>query len=554
MAIMKIMRITCFDTNCLRQSKCIITYSLLLLAVILPMGMVLITSADLPPGETVSQWVWFDRTAPVAAVCIGLIVVLCRRKPLPALAEVLQGALLILGGVEAVWGLRQVFGFTASGHSLYALTGSFFNPGPYAGYLAIVLPVCLHGYLTADSQWKRWASGGVGLFVLCVLPASMSRSAWIAGAAACLWVWGANGKAKRLHHIIYSKLWAGSWWKKVGTVSASLTLVALAACLLFVLKPDSARGRLFLWRMSARAAMEQPWTGHGDGNFAAAYGEAQETYFAAGDYAPWEERVAGSPEYAFNEYLQVAVECGWPVLLGLLAVTGFCLYRGTRLGRHGICGGIVSLMVFSLSSYPLQIPAIGVTGATLLGAAVLKGRKWEWVLIACIAGMYGGMRLNRDQRTEQACRDWVQARVLYHTGAYAAAEEAYRPLYPLLKERGSYLFEYGHGMHKQGKYEAADSLLQQAAAHSNDPMILNILGKNAQLQGDCIRAEQWLWRSVHRLPGRIYPYYLLAKLYADPACRQWDKFEEMRRTVLTKEPKVMSTAIREMREELKMMK
>ena len=244
---------------------------LLLLAVTLPMGMVLITSADLPPGETVSQWVWFDRTVPVAAVCIGLAVVLCRRKPFPALAEALQGALLILGGVEAVWGLRQVFGFTASGHSLYALTGSFFNPGPYAGYLAIVLPVCLHGYLTADSQWKRWVSGGVGLFVLCVLPASMSRSAWIAAAAACLWVWGANGKAKRLHHIIYRKLWAGSWWKKVGTVSASLTLVALAACLLFVLKPESARGRLFLWRMSARAAMEQPWTGHRYRNDSAAY-------------------------------------------------------------------------------------------------------------------------------------------------------------------------------------------------------------------------------------------------------------------------------------------
>ena len=37
---------------------------LLLFAVTLPLGMVGITSADLPPGETVSQWVWYDRTAP----------------------------------------------------------------------------------------------------------------------------------------------------------------------------------------------------------------------------------------------------------------------------------------------------------------------------------------------------------------------------------------------------------------------------------------------------------------------------------------------------------
>lgn len=29
-------------------------------------------------------------------------------------------------------------------------------------------------------------------------------------------------------------------------------------------------------------------------------------------------------------------------------------------------------------------------------------------------------------------------------------------------------------------------------------------------------AEYWFMRAVHRLPGRIYPYYLLANLYADP--------------------------------------
>lgn len=34
----------------------------------------------------------------------------------------------------------------------------------------------------------------------------------------------------------------------------------------------------------------------------------QEAYFSGGDFSPQEELVAGSPEYAFNEYLQIAVE------------------------------------------------------------------------------------------------------------------------------------------------------------------------------------------------------------------------------------------------------
>ena len=56
------------------------------------------------------------------------------------------------GGIEAVWGLRQLYGYAVSNHSLYVLTGSFFNPGPYSGYLAMILPVCLHQWLTKRGE------------------------------------------------------------------------------------------------------------------------------------------------------------------------------------------------------------------------------------------------------------------------------------------------------------------------------------------------------------------------------------------------------------------
>ena len=88
-------------------------------------------------------------------------------------------------------------------------------------------------------------------------------------------------------------------------------------------------------------------------------------------------------------------------------------------------------------------------------------------------------------------------------------------------------------------------------AHSNDPMILNIIGKNYQASGEYKKAEEYLIRSTHRLPGRIYPYYLLVKLYAEPQYLQPEKLKYAAEIVLTKEPKVQSTAVREMREEVK---
>ena len=67
-------------------------------------------------------------------------------------------------------------------------------------------------------------------------------------------------------------------------------------------------------------------------------------------------------------------------------------------------------------------------------------------------------------------------------------------------------------------------------------------------------AERWLIRSTYRLTGRIYPYYLLAKLYAEPDFRQPDKLEEMKQIVLAKAPKIYSTDIEEIRREVKKIK
>ena len=83
-------------------------------------------------------------------------------------------------------------------------------------------------------------------------------------------------------------------------------------------------------------------------------------------------------------------------------------------------------------------------------------------------------------------------------------------------------------------------------------MILNIIGKNCQALGNYEEAEKWFIRSTHRLPNRIYPYYLLAKLYAEcPDFFPREKLEWAVRMVLEKEAKVESTAIKQMREEVK---
>ncbi len=510
------------------------------------------TSGDIPVGEMAYQRLWLGRMAFVFVVCSLPSLYLSGKLRL-SFSSIVTWVLIVLGGIEVVWGLRQIYGLAVSNHSLYALTGSFYNPGPYSGYLSMIFPLCLHEWLNLKERTERtWAEQGkyyvalgVMLLILCVLPAGMSRSAWIAAAISGTWVYG-------MHASWGSKLKEfGRKYKKRVVLACIVggSIVVMIGYALFQLKATSANGRLFMWKVSTLAIAESPVIGHGTGNFVSAYGRAQEDYFANREYSETEELVAGSPEYAFNEYLQVAVEYGIPFLLVVSLVIGFCLWKGSSEGRIGLCGSVISVLVFAFSSYPMQIPGFAVTFYFLLAACVIGRSKIILLFFMSMMVLLGAYYWKNNQY--DACKDWHRGKMLYNIGAYQSAKEDYEKLYPELTNRGAFLFEYGYSLHKLKEYDNSTRILEEAMTHSNDPMILNIIGKNYQASGDYEKAEEYLIRSTHRLPGRIYPYYLLAKLYAEPKYLQPEKLKYAAEIVLTKEPKVQSTAVREMREEVK---
>lgn len=529
------------------------------LAVCALLSLVCVTTPELPAAETIGQWVWFGKVVLFSTGCIAITCLLQiwgrtswkQIFSFPHFSAYVSWSLILFGGVEAIWGLRQLYGFSASGHFRYALTGSFFNPGPYAGYLAMVLPLCLHHFVRfRDWKWlitslkiERAAAGVVGVLILCVLPATMSRSAWVAALIGCGWVMYMHRDSRK-----WKLLWRRYKKRYVSWGIGIFLVLIVGGAGAFFLKPDSALGRLFLWKITCQAIANHPWGC--DKGFAFAYGEAQEAYFAKGDYAEWEEQVAGSPEYAFNEYLELTLTQGPAICIMLIVITFACLWAGTQFRRYGVCGAIVTLLVFSFSSYPMHLPAFIVAYVCLLLACGIGDIIAKPVILsACLIIWTGGFH-NKWQREKDACRDWVNARILYHAGAYTAANAAYDKLYPQLREKGTFLFEYGHSLHKAGFYNESNKYLDKALVYCADPMILNVIGKNYQALRCYNWAEELLLASVHRLPGRIYPYYLLAKLYAEPEFLNREKFEEMKRIVLMKAPKIHSMAIEEMRREV----
>ena len=412
-------------------------------------------------------------------------------------------SLIAAGAVEAVWGLLQVYGYEPSNHSLYALTGSFYNPGPYSGFLAMCVPVALHEWLEGKRIWKHMALVALVL-MLVVLPSGMSRSAWVAALVASGYVLGMHYREGLYRYR--NVFWIGG---------LLLILLGIGA---YHWKKDSADGRLLMWKVATQAVLDQPWQGVGWEYVAGAYGDAQERYFASGAASEQEAHVAGAPEYVFNEYLQVAMAWSVPALCGILLLVGGCFYLGHRGRMFGVCGGLLSLGVFSFSSYPFQFVEFILAFLALLVTCAMGFRKTWLRVLALVLGIGLGAYLSEHRPQKNARR----------------------------------MFEQAHALHKAGQWQASTDLLKETMKISSDAMILNIIGKNCQALGVYEEAEAWFVRSTHRLPNRIYPYYLLAKLYEEhPEVFPREKLEWAARMVLEKEAKVESTAIREMREEVK---
>lgn len=524
------------------------------IAVFLCLGVVCTQSGSLPVDIQEAQWHYLYLSA-IAGILIFIGVLMVSTSRCKRLFPVaLACGLIFWGAVEAIWGIRQVYGFTYSNHSLFALTGSFYNPGPYSGYLAMIFPVCLYEWLKRKDGKKTipyYITLAVMLLILCVLPAGMSRSAWIAAAASSAYIFGMHYQ-ENISNYIKTNRRKVLRWAVLGFILSGILLGGI-----YILKKDSADGRLFMWKIAARTVYERPLTGHGWTQVAGAFGQAQEDYFSLNNYTGTEEHVAGSPEYVFNEYLQVAIAWGIPALLIGLLIIGGSAYAGHKRREYGLCGALLSLAIFAFSSYPLQFPAFVVALVLLvlacgINALPLEKSWFRYFFVVLLAGCGYGCFYMYQQKSKslETCTQWSRSRILYQSGAYDQAVESYSELADDMKWNARFMFEYGHALHKLHRNEESNIILKEALKVSGDPMLLNIIGKNEQEMKNYEKAEHWLIRSTHRLPGRIYPYYLLAKLYADSAFYNPDKLQEMAEVVFTKTPKVESTAIKQMKKEL----
>lgn len=465
-------------------------------------------------------------------------------------------ALICVGAVLAIWGLLQLYGFQKSNHVLFSITGPFYNPGPYSGYIAMIIPLCLDRLLVSKG-FLRYFYGFAFFLILSIIPAGMSRSAWLAVIVSCLWL-----LTVRLNWIKKIKQYA----KKHPYVVSLYSFLILVTMLIvffcfFQIKSASANGRLFIWKNTITAILKQPIWGYGAGSFPSVYGHTQATYFSSNDYAEIEEYVAGSPEYAFNECLQMCMEGGLFLLLIVLIFLIVIVKQGIYTKEYGICANLLSLFIFSMFSYPSQELSFGVVAIFSLAVCISNEKKQcdiqknsrrkvyqILILFMILTGNCGISFILRDSK--YLADRWYYATNLRSKQILNAAVDVYDGLFDKLKHNSRFLLDYSKCLSLQENFSEANVVLERAKKVSCDPILRNIQGCNYQTMGLFLESESCFKESSYLIPIRIYPYYLLAKLYSEPQFLDTEKARQMANIVLTKEPKIYNKAIDEMRAEM----
>lgn len=472
----------------------------------------------------------------VAYVALRLVIPFCGR----AFTRLWWVGLCAAGGYELWTGFMQLAGREASRHHLFDVTGTFFNPGPYAIFVAVVLAVSVawwyrHGEAFAGrGRWSRvgaWSVAAVAVFCFPVLVATWSRAAWVAVAvaAACL-LWKAHRRMV---------LWG-------------MGVAVCAGVAAYFLKQGSADGRLLMTMVAGRAWAGEWLCGHGLGGYAQAYGAAQEAFFAARPGSPLSV-VAGSPEYAFNGVLGVGVEQGVlgavpALVLGLWSLAVLC-----RRGEVSAYGWLV-LLVSSLFSYPfalwpfLSLAVAWVALAVSLEAGAAEVRWWKRMAVWPVVAVGGWCVWNLSDNTARRVEAYEEFRRVRGVQDVAFLED-YRKKYEDLKAYPDFLFTFGTALREAGRYNESNAMLRQGTRVSCDPVFYTLMGNNYRDLGAVAEAESAYRKAFGMLPGRMYPLYRLMKLYE--AEGQMRKAEEMARQIIAFRPKVDSPAVREMKNEAK---
>lgn len=428
--------------------------------------------------------------------------------------------ILLCGVYEAGLGVWQLVSGT-SRHSLYLMTGSFQNPGPYSAYLMMAAVIGWGWTQELIKGRLRTAVWCMTAFMLLLLPATWSRAALVAVGTIALW------------------LYRQKYWKYRWTVWIGVVVFAVG---FYLAKQGSADGRILTWTASLTAWWHKPWLGVGMGGFRVACADGVAELYREHPTS-WLFTSGGVTDFAFNDFLKVLVEQG---LVGALlcVATAVLVMKKLYNASRPLFYGLLSLFIFSMFSYPFELLPYQIILVLLSAFAASHvdedeetiHRKLGRVILLLVLVPIAFFVAKEMQRRHETDKEVKMFSGMHHE----AFINDYYELKPLEMDNASFLFDFGKTLREAKRYNDSNAVFRQGTQVSSDPMFWVLMGNNYRDMQCHQEAEEAYKKAFAIMPNRLYPLYQLMGLYEETG-----NVEAVRRTareIMALQPKIKSPA------------
>jgi O-antigen polymerase len=479
---------------------------------------------------------------------------------------------------QSLYGVFQAGNYLLSKNPYFCFTGSFFNPGPFAGFLGSLLPAALEFFVfyfyLNRLQHKRIYSVYliVGLLtsvsILMILPFTGSRAAWAGALTGLLYLgW---------HHSDYGKVI--KTFKLGVLILATFGFIVIVNTGLYSYKKDSVEGRLLIWKVSGGMIADRPILGHGIGQFRAKYMDYQASYFRNNPDSP-EGKYAANTSFAYNEFLKICAEQGITGMFFLLLIISHIFQKGSSFPPfHNYLpisakSGLIAIIVFGCFSYPLAIMPMKICIVFFIS---IIAREKKCILKignnskGNVGDIHSAFRLNYLlgygiiflllffitftgvllHRAERVYKAWRSSFKSYEMSYSENTLESCSKIYPVLKNNGQFNAMYGHALLKSGKFEMSIEVLNRACLSNPTTSVHMDLGDSYKAMGLFKKAEEAYFKASYMVPSMYSPIYRLFKLYIETG--QIMSANKTAQTIINKQIKVANSEVYYIREEAKL--
>lgn len=452
------------------------------------------------------------------------------RSRLRPWVEVALGLVLLGQGVLAA------YQFAMDGaHRSLAVTGTLFNAGSLGNYLALALPwllsIVTSAYQTINNKSNTYFLHYKYLFYLLVTGCVMGVLL-LTGARAA-WLGALTGIAFVLSHYVSLRLLIRNSWLtnrlsgRAGSWLLVGSVIGVGLWALVNFKLTSVYGRWQIYTIGVELFAQHPLLGIGWGRTTSQFNEQQAVYFATHTVPVARQLLASDTYVLFNSLLQLGVEAGLFGVAAWLAGLGFLWSIVRRSYQEawspnavGAVGGLLSIGVSSLFSYPFQVlPTIALAGLLL---AFLPARKLpqatRWSRASRVVGgsiavlLLLGLGYKQGQRW-RALLSWQRAAILANQGEFGQALPLYERARTELAEHGPFLYNYGVEAGFASEHTRSLSLLEAARPYYTSSALYSFLGQAYEETGQMQRATWCFQHASYMVPSYFYPRYQLFELY-----------------------------------------